>query len=370
MLIPKINIVKKLQQLKSLLEKDAAAYFVAVNTSNAKILAQLQQAIVHVNSLECEKINHSYYLTVDDLIKDLGDYLKSSLIPDTPEEKITFNRWINRIISVLDTCSEIPDQKVELRSVSETTLRKELSNLIKQRDFIINQIENEKKSNPQSTSLPGWEETKKELTTRIEQLRKELTGSSKDDMKEKDWNERITNSFNYLNTQSELITKHRLLFKVEYNAFLIALPVLFIFIVIWYNHIYCSLHNTVNMITIGNYFHFITLYIPIPIMIALFWLCIVQKNRASRILLAIDGELFRIKYLEGLLLSINRLSATPEDAVKRINESLDALTTSYLHQSESYNMIDKIHAAEPVKAELKEIISSLKELVNLIKHEQ
>ena len=75
MLIPKINIVKKLQQLKSLLEKDAAAYFVAVNTSNAKILAQLQQAIVHVNSLECEKINHSYYLTVDDLIKDLGDYL-------------------------------------------------------------------------------------------------------------------------------------------------------------------------------------------------------------------------------------------------------------------------------------------------------
>ena len=232
MLIPKINIVKKLQQLKSLLEKDAAAYFVAVNTSNAKILAQLQQAIVHVNSLECEKINHSYYLTVDDLIKDLGDYLKNNQIPNTLKEKITFNRWINRIISVLDTCSEIPDQKVELRSVSEATLRKELSNLIKQRDFIINQIENEKKSNPQSTSLPGWEETKKELTTRIEQLRKELTGSSKDDMKEKDWNERITNSFNYLNTQSELITKHRLLFKVEYNAFLIALPVLFIFIVI------------------------------------------------------------------------------------------------------------------------------------------
>ena len=105
-------------------------------------------------------------------------------------------------------------------------------------------------------------------------------------------------------------------------------------------------------------------------MIALFWLCIVQKNRASRILLAIDGELFRIKYLEGLLLSINRLSATPVDAVKRINESLDALTTSYLHQSESYNIMDKIHTSEPVKGELNEIISSLKELVNLIKHEQ
>ena len=53
-------------------------------------------------------------------------------------------------------------------------------------------------------------------------------------------------------------------------------------------------------------------------------------NRAQRQMVMLVENIHNVEYIEGLLLSLNTLSPSIENAVKRINEAIDRLLTNHL----------------------------------------
>ena len=79
-----------------------------------------------------------------------------------------------------------------------------------------------------------------------------------------------------------------------------------------------------------HFFNYLPFYIPIPITGVLLWVFIVQMNRAQRQMVMLVENIHNVEYIEGLLLSLNTLSPSIENAVKRINEAIDRLLTNHL----------------------------------------
>jgi hypothetical protein len=85
-----------------------------------------------------------------------------------------------------------------------------------------------------------------------------------------------------------------------------------------------------NAIEFPNFKNYIILFIPVPIAGGLLWAFICQLNRAQRQMVITSRYIYEIEYIEGLLLSINSLSANIDDAVKRINFALDKMIDNHL----------------------------------------
>lgn len=366
MTVKKSDILIALKRLDELLVEKAKEHFATINASKYHINDLLIDAIRHIESLEIEEIEYNYPITLNSLIAGIISYLKSRPIPSTDVEKSQCGDLVKKILQVLKYCISIPNKPTSLRSVSEKTIQDELKKVKEQREFIAKQIENEEKSNSNSLVLNNLKAVFRELEERHEQLVKEKKESRNDDMIEKDWSLRIQESFEYLSNQTLYIKERRESLDAEYHLFLYALPVLFLLLLIWFCHLYAHLKG-IEVITIQTYSHLLPFYIPVPILVALFWICIIQKNRANKMLIAIDEELFRINYLQGLLLAINKLSATPQLAIKRINDALDTLTSSFLHQTENYNVADRMQVLDTKGNDVAKNLSTLTDFINVLK---
>lgn len=366
MITNKRTLLLNLKNLNELIENKAKAHFSTIDASQYHIDDLLKAAVSHIASLEYDEIDYDYPISLQGLIISLVTYLNSNPIPETNDQKTKCGDVVKRILKVLRYCISIPNKSNSLRSVSEKTIQDELKKLRTQRDYIAKQIENEEKERPNSSTLSDLKLVYKELEERLEQLRLEKKESENDDMLEKDWDQRIKDSFNYLSNQTQCIKERRQTLDAEYHIFLYALFVLAILMVIWFCKLYGYLEG-IGVIKIETYTHLLPFYIPVPIMAALFWLCIVQKNRASKLLIALDEELFRINYLQGLLLATNKLAETPQSAIKRINKALNSLTNSFLHQTENYNMADKIQNLDIKGSDVTENLSTIKDLITVLK---
>lgn len=363
MTIKKDDLLTALKRLDELVKEKAMGHFATIDTSKSNINNLLKEAIEHIESLDIEDIEYDYPTTLNNLISKIITYINSSPIPTTGVEKSKCGNLVKKIIQVLRYCISISDKPTLLRPVSEKTIQDELKRVKGQREFIAKQIESEEKVNPNSITLNTLREVSKELEERFEQLMKEKKESRNDDMIEKDWSQRIQESFECLSSQTSYIKERRASLDAEFHLFLYALPLLFILLIIWFCHLY-GLLKEMEVMTIAQLLPF---YIPIPVLAAFFWICIIQKNRANKMLIAIDEELFRINYLQGLLLAANKLSATPQLAIKRINDALDSLIGSFLHQTESYNVTDKMQLIENKNNDIAENLSIIKELITALR---
>lgn len=364
--INKYVLIEALKRLEELIEEKAKKHFSTINASQYHITELLQDAIRHINSLDFDEIEYEYPTTLNEIISATYAYLSSSSVPKTDDEKSKCGDLVKKITQILKYCISIPKKQTSLRSVSEKTIQDELRKTKEKREFIARQIDSEEKENPNSTTLSELKATYKELEEQFEQLMKEKKGSRNDDMLEKDWSQRIKESFDYLNSQTQHIKERRKSLEAEYHLFLYSLPLLFILLIIWY----CKLHGHligIDEVKIDTFPHLLPFYIPIPMLAALFWICIVQKNRVNKLLMAIDEELFRINYLQGLLLATNKLAPTPQLAITRINKALDILTNSFLHQTESYNMIDKLNTLSSQDDDIAQNLSTIKDLITALK---
>jgi len=89
----------------------------------------------------------------------------------------------------------------------------------------------------------------------------------------------------------------------------------------------CKIFNAIDFPDFKNY---IVLFIPVPIAGALLWAFICQMNRAQRQMVILSRYIHEIQYVEGLLLSINSLSPSIDESVKRINLALDRMIDNHL----------------------------------------
>ena len=80
----------------------------------------------------------------------------------------------------------------------------------------------------------------------------------------------------------------------------------------------------------------------VPVFIALLWLSTYMKNRANKISIELSTRLFNIHYLEGLLRLTNKLSYNQAEALRRINNAVDAMLHGYLRLIDKNDVSEKL----------------------------
>lgn len=90
----------------------------------------------------------------------------------------------------------------------------------------------------------------------------------------------------------------------------------------------------------------------VPLVIALLWMLVYLKNRASKLCIELSTRLYDIHYIEGLMKMINGASQTNEQSLGKISHIVDSMVASFLNNvSNTVNTSEKISSLE--KAELK-----------------
>lgn len=274
--------------------------------------------------------------------------------------------YINALISKFSMDSIIP--KEQLINVEEAKLRKR--NISNKRNSLLGELEKQKSKVPQDEDAIKYiEEQLEKLNAEYNEISDATEKAESDAVVVDNVSKRISEAFEQLKLHTKDIEEERNHVKREYLITLGCIPVFtacFIGFYIWFLIIYNG-----NMVKFNSWLAFLPYTIIIPIYVALLWLCVYLKDRASKISIELSTRLFNIHYLEGLMKLTNSLSSNSSEAVKRISTTADALMKSYLSQISKNHLTE----AEVSKMESKELESNpywkylheVKDLIKLIK---
>lgn len=260
------------------------------------------------------------------------------------------------------------DQTESVISVEKAKLRKR--NISNKRNSLLGELEKQKSKKPQDEDAVKYiEEQLEKLNAEYNEISDATEKAESDAVVVDNVSKRISEAFEQLKLHTKDIEEERKHVKREYLITLGCIPVFtacFIGFYIWFLIIYNG-----NMVKFNSWLAFLPYTIIIPIYIALLWLCVYLKDRASKISIELSTRLFSIHYLEGLMKLTNSLSSNSSEAVKRISTTADALMKSYLSQISKNHLTE----AEISKMESKELESNpywkylheVKDLIKLIK---
>lgn len=362
--ISKAYLYHSIIDLKKYVDNDAKAHFTTIGVEKYNLSELLDKAIEHIKCITTATIAYEYTLTPENLLAEIKTYISNTPTPKTDKEKSDCGRLVKKITQLVHYLISIP-KGTKIRSISEQTISKELNKAISEKERIVQLKEHEEKDKANPILIQELENILREKELLIEKLKKERQESRNDQNIEEEWEKRIKESFNYLEAQTKNIEKRKNLLNIEYYIFLSIFPILTVFLIIWFCKLYCHLIG-VGEITIQTYSHLLPFYIPIPIIAALFWVSIVQKNRCCKLIIALEEELFHIKYQQGLLMAINKLSINPEEAVSRINHTLDTMMSTYLNHTKHTNtLVERLNIIDP---KTEEINGSLHIINNIIEN--
>lgn len=261
----------------------------------------------------------------DELIKKWNELFDKD--PEADESKEETNVLYSRTLKFLRSLKTIPYK----RHISAKSIAVALERASDEQENIIAQLEMEKtKPQPDPIIIQNLEKLKTISADEVESLHKEKKQQELEEASEKDWQERIKDSFEVLHKCSIDMESERKKVDTEYHLFLYGLILPSIILLIWLCNLYGFIISQKEFF--NNWMSFLPYYLPVPIFVAVFWIFIVQKNRAGKLSIALSERLYQIKYLEGLLMAINRLSPSSQDAISRINSSLDVIVNTYVHR--------------------------------------
>lgn len=206
----------------------------------------------------------------------------------------------------------------------------------------------------------------KHLLVVIKETQKQLEEKNRQEDAQRNWNNKIEEAFKKLNEYQEPLRKEKKRLSVLFWVFgilsFVALILVCLAIFMAANRIYSADCAT----TLASCLPY---YSPIPIIGILLWIFIVQMNREQRQLIILTQHLHNLSYTEGLLKSINIFAPGIEDAVSRINATVDKLLDNHLSlhpalilKEESLSRNEKNQSAS-----ISEMASLLKEIRELVK---
>ena len=220
------------------------------------------------------------------------------------------------------------EQQISELKSSKSKLEKQLSELQKTKEQL------SEVSQDQKTELQQKEndisQTKIELAetlSRLSDAEKELEEKRKQEDAQKNWSEKIESTFKNLSSLLDPISKEYSRLSTLYYIYMVLSGSIIILLLVL-EIILCKSLSQEN--DYPQLLEYVPYYVPIPISGALLWAFIVQMNRAQRQLVILAERIHHIKYIEGLLLSLNTLAPNIEDAVKRINSAMDKLIKGHL----------------------------------------
>lgn len=291
----------------------------------------------------------------------------------TVDIKRKYDGLIKSTINYLDHIMSLSpiDNNAQTESVitvEEAKLKKR--NISNKRNSLLGELEKQKSKVPQDEDAIKYiEEQLEKLNAEYNEISDATEKAESDAVVVDNVSKRISEAFEQLKLHTKDIEEERNHVKREYLITLGCIPVFtagFIGFYIWFLIIYNG-----NMVKFNSWLAFLPYTIIIPIYIALLWLCVYLKDRASKISIELSTRLFNIHYLEGLMKLTNSLSSNSSEAVKRISTTADALMKSYLSQISKNHLTE----AEVSKMESKELESNpywkylheVKDLIKLIK---
>ena len=362
----KDKLLRQLDSLCSIIEKpENSSYLEKYGLSPENLLTLMEQ----VKSFS-SKWNNNLYCNHDenplDLINNWVEFLDEDVDEQSNELILEVKSLYKRTEKFLRSLLTIPYKKKAVRMFSSKSLAAVMERTAYENKKISAQLEKEKKrEQPDKEIIQYLEKLKVTSDKEIEDLYKERSLQELEEASEKDWSEKIKETFDQLRRCTVDIEDEKRKADTEYHLFLFGLILPSIILLIWLCNLYGFIISDNN--PIHNWIGFLPYYLPVPIFIALFWLLIVQKNRAGKISIALSERLFHIKYLEGLMIAVNRLSANSQDAIEMINRSIDKMVNGYLLRV-TKDSIDELRLNEIEKKEVNEdiymkIIEKLAEII-------
>lgn len=179
----------------------------------------------------------------------------------------------------------------------------------------------------------------------------------------------VTEAFEKLKAYTTVIEDERVRAKWEYYISLFCIPFLILAFAALYGFFIRDL--VTNRDDFSEFLDFLPYTAGVPFFIALLWLCVYLKDRASKISIELSTRLFNIHYLEGLMQMSNSLSISPEESVKRLDKTMGMLMDNYLAQVKdnhvTENDIAKLEMTELKSNPYWKILQEIKSLIKLIK---
>jgi hypothetical protein len=170
----------------------------------------------------------------------------------------------------------------------------------------------------------------------IKQYQSELEKKKKSENAIVEWDSKIKSTFEELTECLSPVKDEHTRLNHMFWLYSILTVLVVIIIVSLEFYIFNKLHDSANFPSWKNYFAAIT---PIPVFGGLLWAFIIQSNRTQRQLLIIAKHIHEIKYIEGLLLSINSLSLNINESTERVNNAINRLLQNHLNRNSISNEI-------------------------------
>ena len=260
---------------------------------------------------------------------------------------------------------ELPSKAADKEGVDE-----KLSRLTKSRESLKNEIERQEAKEPKDEIK--IQSLKVQLKNLDSEYRATLESKKKivsDTVVGQNISNEVTKAFEKLKAYTTVIEDERVRAKWEYYISLFSIPFLIIvFIALYVFFIYDLVTNRDDF---SEFLDFLPYTVGVPFFIALLWLCVYLKDRASKISIELSTRLFNIHYLEGLMQMSNSLSISPEESIKRLDKAMGMLMDNYLAQVKDNHVTEK-DIAKLEMTELKsnpywKILQEIKSLIKLIK---
>lgn len=233
---------------------------------------------------------------------------------------------------------------------SEEYYKKQLNDLHEQTNILSDALEqlNRQKAAIENKSLEESENFKKKILEKQKELdisnklisdyEEELSRKLRQENAVKEWNSKIIETFNELANYLKPIKLEHSRLNVIFWIFSILECSTILFVVV-FEFILCK--TMLNMEQLPKWQDYLFVTLPIPIGGALLWVFVSQANRAQRQLVVLAKYMHEIKYIEGLLVSINSLSLDIDASMKRVNMAIDRLLDNHLKISSSLRNIDE-----------------------------
>lgn len=260
---------------------------------------------------------------------------------------------------------ELPGKAADMEGVDE-----KLSRLKKSRESLKKEIEKQEAKEPKKEkdiqSLKAQQEKLDSEYRATLELKKKIVS---DAVVGQNISNEVTEAFEKLKAYTTVIEDERVRAKWEYYISLFSIPFLILAFVALYRLFIYDLVSHRN--EFSEFLDFLPYTAAVPFFIALLWLCVYLKDRASKISIELSTRLFNIHYLEGLMQMSNSLAISPEESIKRLDKAMGMLMDNYLTQVKD-NYVTEKDIAKLEMTELKsnpywKILQEIKSLIKLIK---
>lgn len=322
-----------------------------------KVLIYNGVELPEIIRLEWEKFDRSFDGNISDACKQNYKFLI--------DQTLALVNSIRPLPIESKSKDELPSKAADKEGFDE-----KLSRLTKSRESLKNEIEKQEAKTPKNENYiqnlkAQLKKMDSEYVATIES-KKKITS---DQVVGQNISNEVTEAFEKLKAYTSVIEDERGRAKWEYYISLVCIPVLILSFVALYGFFIHDLVSHRN--EFSKFLDFLPYTAAVPFFIALLWLCVYLKDRASKISIELSTRLFNIHYLEGLMQMSNSLSISPEESIKRLDKTMGMLMDNYLAQVKDTH-VTEMDIAKLEMTELKsnpywKILQEIKSLIKLIK---